>query len=258
MTGDVITSAQNALIKRIRRLGTTKGRRREAATYVEGIRIVVAALDAGLVERVVWSGSLLTSAIGRAAVERAPAASEISADLFRALSARENPMGLAAIVRPQAVALPDLPLDPSGVYAALCDVAQPGNLGTVIRTADSAGATAVIAVGQTADWRHPRAIKAAMGASFRLPLAHCASAGALLAWARSHGLHTIATSAHAPHDYRRSYPRPALLLMGSERHGLPESVLAAADIAVSIPMRGVSSSLNLAVATGLMLYEILR
>jgi TrmH family RNA methyltransferase len=205
----------------------------------------------------IWCDALLTSDFGRSLVSAATCpVSEISADLFRAISERDNPTGLAAILRRRTRPLADCVPAPDSVLIALWQVADPGNLGTIIRTVDAAGGHGVILVGATVDATHPTALKASMGAFFAVPVWHAPDLAALTGWARQHRLHVVATSARGSADFRHvPYPHPLLLLLGSEREGLPAEGVESADATVAIPMRGVATSLNLAVAAGLLLYQ---
>lgn len=254
----MITSFQNSLVKRVRRLRQKKYRQQEGVFFAEGLRVIASALELGHTpELLIWSGELLTSDFGRALVANAPCpTAEVSAELFRNLSERDNPAGLAALVPTIERPLHALSVKSNAVFVALHEIADPGNLGTILRTADAAGAAGVILVGPAVDAGHPNVARASMGALFNVPLAGVASFDELLRWAATHALQTVATSAHAAVDYTAAaYRRPLLLLMGSEREGLPGETLAVADLAVRIPMRGISSSLNLAVATALLLFE---
>lgn len=261
---ELITSFRNPLVKRIKRLRQRKYRQAEGAFFVEGIRVVLAALEQGAaVECLVYAPALLTSPSGQEAVhnyaDQGLPCHALDAAVFVAISERENPAGLGAIVRQPLLALDELGVTPAGVYTALVEVSDPGNLGTILRTIDAAGGDGLILVGDCVDPFHPTAVKASMGALFTVPVASTPDTAALLTWARAQGLHTVATSAKAVGDYRQTpYYYPALLLLGSEGAGLDAATLAAADCAVSIPMRGTASSLNLAVAAGLLLYELTR
>lgn len=258
----MITSFRNPLVKRIKRLRQKKYRQQEGAFWVEGIRPVLTALEQGAdLDTLVVAPDLLTSPAGQAAVAQQQQHGEtvavVSADLFASVSDRDRPVGLGAIIRRTLSPLENIPIQPNSLSVALCEISDPGNLGTIMRTVDAAGAQAVILVGDTVDPFHPQAVKASMGALFTVPVAVCDDITDLLAWAKSAKLFTIATSAHAPIDYRMAaYRFPALLLMGSEGDGLDADTITAADCAVSIPMQGASSSLNLAVATGILLYQI--
>ena len=112
-------------------------------------------------------------------------------------------------------------------------------------------------IGQGVDPYHPSAVKASMGTLFHVPISHVEEPAQLLEWAKSQGITTVATSAHAKQSYRGApYELPTLIMLGSEGEGLPADLLEKSDLAVSIPMRGTAPSLNLAVATGLLIYEV--
>jgi TrmH family RNA methyltransferase len=172
---------------------------------------------------------------------------------------RDNPFGLGAIIKFNLTPLEELAVESRDIFVALIGVSEPGNLGTILRTIDACGASGLILVGQTVDPFHPTAVKASMGALFSVPISLMAESKTMLEWAKSQGVQSVATSARVSQSYwNLDYQLPALLLMGSERKGLPADLISEADMAVSIPMSGQASSLNLAVATGLMLYEIRR
>lgn len=258
----MISSFQNPLVKRIKRLRQKKYRQQEGSFFVEGLRAVLTAVEQNApIETLVYAPDLLTSAVGQAAIAAQQArglpCEAVTAEVFGALAERENPTGIGAVVRFRPLTLAELEVTSNSVLLALVEIADPGNLGTILRTVDAAGGNGVILVGATADVGHPTAVKASMGTIFTVPCAQVAAVGELLAWAAEQGLHTCATSVKAQADYRAAvYRRPTLLLLGSEREGLTADVLAAAEQAVSIPMRGTASSLNLAVAAGLLIYEI--
>lgn len=258
----MITSHGNPLVKRIKRLRRKRHRQQEGVFYAEGVRVVLAAVDASApIETIVYSSELLTSqrAGQMLAEQRAAGTScvEVSADIFRSISGRDNPAGLAAIVREGWTPLGELAIGTEDFFAALVDVSDPGNLGAVIRTADAVGAAGGILAGRCVDPYHPTAVKASMGSLFHLPIAQLEDIDGLLDWASARGINSVATSAHARRSFREvEYHFPLLLLLGSEGEGLPAAVIEAADQAVAIPMSGSASSLNLAVAAGILLYEL--
>lgn len=260
----MITSQQNPLVKRIKRLKQKKYRREEGAFFAEGLRVALAAVESGApVEALIWSPELLTSETARQVVAEQQAAgvavTEVARPVYEALSERDNPTGLGAIVHERWASLEELPIDEESIYVSLVGAADPGNLGTVLRTIDAVGASGLILAGDTVDPFHPTAVKASMGSLFTVPLSQAASVEALLHWATLRGLQTVATSAWAASSFwEAEYAFPLLLLLGREGEGLPAAVLAAADLAVSIPMQGNVTSLNVAVAAGLMLYELRR
>jgi TrmH family RNA methyltransferase len=166
-------------------------------------------------------------------------------------------MGLAAIIKTGWATLDELVVQPNSIFVALFDASDPGNLGTIMRTMDAVGAAGLILVGQGVDPFHGTAVKASMGALFTVPISHLPTADVLFQWAARHQIQTIATSARGTADYQHApYQLPALLLLGSEREGLPPPILAQAALQIAIPMQGSTSSLNVAVAAGILLYAL--
>ena len=259
----MITSAANPLIKRVRLLAERKYRRQQGAFVVEGIQPVGRALEAGWdVEVLVIAPGLLTetaSAIVNAQKTRGIRVAHLSAELFARISDREGPSGLAAIVRGELARTADLPATPDSVYVALYAIGNPGNLGTIIRTADATGAAGVILIGDAADPFAPTAVRASMGSLFAVPVTHMPEPRTFFAWARERGIQVLATSGRAHSDHWSTRYRPPLaILLGPEGAGLPADMLERADQRVRIPMTGTADSLNLAVAAGIMLYEVRR
>ena len=261
---ELISSAANPLVKRMRLLGDRRHRRREGAFVVEGIQPVWQAVEAGAdVEVLVVAPDLLDSSPATAMVAAREAAgvrvARLTGELFARVSARDGPSGLAAIVRARIPGLASLPVPADAVFVALYEVGNPGNLGTIIRTADAAGGTGVVLIGAAADPFDPVAVKASMGALFAVPVARASDPAEFFAWAAGAAVTVITTSAKARTSFwEAGYPRPLALLLGAEGAGLPDDVLAAGDLRVRIPMTGTAESLNLAVAAGLLLYQARR
>ena len=261
---ELISSAANPLVKRMRLLGDRRHRRREGAFVVEGIQPVWQAVEAGAdVEVLVVAPDLLDSSPATAMVAAREAAgvrvARLTRELFARVSARDGPSGLAAIVRARIPGLASLPVPADAVFVALHEVGNPGNLGTIIRTADAAGGTGVVLIGAAADPFDPVAVKASMGALFAVPVARASGPAEFFAWAAGAAVTVITTSAKARTSFwEAGYPRPLALLLGAEGAGLPDDVLAAGDLRVRIPMTGTAESLNLAVAAGLLLYQARR
>lgn len=254
----------NPLVKRARRLRSRAGRQAEAACLVEGLRVVLTALERGApVEALFVCPERLTSVPALAAVERARGAGvpvhRLASTTLDSLSGRDNPSGLLAIVSALAPSLSALTPAGGDLYVALDEAADPGNLGTVLRTADAAGVAGLLLTGGGTDPFHPTAIKASMGALWTVPWALAPDLATAIAWAHDQHLATVATTAHGAEDlWTAQLPPRLLLLMGSERQGLPPEILAAATQRVGIPMWGSVTSLNLAVATALVVYEVRR
>jgi RNA methyltransferase, TrmH family len=259
----MITSPANPTLKQIRALRQRKEREATGLCFVEGIRQVAEAIGSGArIERLVVAPALLTSPFARELLaEQAHAGTptlELSPELFAGLSQKDGPQGLAAVVRQRWAALEQARLDAPPGWVALVEPADPGNLGTIIRTADAVGASGIFLVGPSADPYDPAALRASMGAAFAMPLVRC-TWEELDAWQRARGAVLVGTSDGATADFQSvRYRQPLVLLMGSERQGLAPEQLARCEQIVAIPMRGRADSLNLAVATGVMLYELLR
>src|SRR5262249_45091136 len=236
-------------------------RGREGGLVVTGTQRVWQAVEAGAdVEVLVVAPALLGESPAADMVAGREAAgtrvARVTGELFARLSARDGPSGLAAIVRARVPGLASLPVTQDAVFVALHEVGNPGNLGTIIRTADAAGAAGVVLVGPAADPFDPAAVKASMGALFAVPVARAADPAEFFAWAAGAGVSAITTAARAERRLRdASYPRPLALLLGAEGTGLPDDVLAAGDAQVRVPMTGTAESLNLAVAAGLLLFQ---
>jgi TrmH family RNA methyltransferase len=248
----------------MRLLADRRHRSREGAFVVEGIQPVWQAVEAGAdVEVLVVAPDLLGDSPAAAMVAGQQAAGRrvvrMTAELFGRLSGRDGPSGLAAIVHGRPARLADLRVQPQSLFVALYGIGNPGNLGSIIRTADAAGAAGVILLGQATDPYDPAAVKASMGAVFSVPVAHAAQADEFFSWAGQHSVTVATTSAKAETSFWAvRYPRPLAVLLGAEGPGLPEDLLARGDLSVRIPMTGTAESLNLAAAATLLLYEAQR
>jgi TrmH family RNA methyltransferase len=263
MTG-TITSAANPLVKRVRLLADRKHRRREGAFVVEGIQPVWRAVEAGWqIEALLAVPELLAGSPAERLVaeqeERGVRVARLSRELFLRLSDRDGPPGLAAIVRGRVAGLDDLDVRPDSVFIALHEIGNPGNLGTIVRTADAAGGAGVILIGATADPFAPAAVKASMGSLFAVTVAQAGDVATFFDWAAANGIQVVATSGRAGTDHwTAGYQPPLAILLGSEGNGLPTGVLDRAQVRVRIPMVGSAESLNLAVAAALTLYQARR
>jgi RNA methyltransferase, TrmH family len=182
--------------------------------------------------------------------------------VMAAISPADTPSGLVAIARYEPAML-DAALGRGGGADPLMLIAEsvqdPGNLGAMIRTAEAAGATGVVAAGTSADPFGWKALRGAMGSTFRLPVVRVASAREAIEGARRSGLRVVASSARADAPlFGADLRAPTAILMGGEGAGLPSDVLELADQVVAIPMQAPVESLNVAVAAGLLLYEAVR
>jgi TrmH family RNA methyltransferase len=258
----VITGRSNPTIKRIRALRSRKEREEQGLFFVEGIRIVREAADMDApIETCVTAPDLLHSDYGRETVaqleRRGVPVIEVTSEVFETISSKEGPQGIGAVIRQRWTRLDDVTPNTGLCWVALHEVADPGNLGTIIRTADAVGAGGVILLGSTTDPYDPASLRASMGAIFSQTVVRT-SFNELDTWVHGGDGRIVGTSDAAQVEYRDVIYSPStVLLMGSERQGLPPGMQDACDVMVRIPMKGRSDSLNLAVATGVMLYEFL-
>lgn len=250
-------------LERVRALRDRDTRERERVCYVEGIRQVLSAQEGGhRLEAVLVDPSRLKSAVAWEAVAEARADGAeyvaLTTREFERISSRDNPVGIAAIVRWGVGTLEALTPEPDGLYLVADDVRDPGNLGTLMRTLDAVGGQAVVVLAGT-DPSHPTALRASLGTTFRVPVYRADSHEALFDWVARSGVMTIATSAKAEHElWELSVQLPAAVVVGNEGDGLAAETVDRCDLRVAIPMLGTATSLNVSVAAGIVLYEVRR
>lgn len=250
-----IASLSNPLVKKVRALRQRKARAETGLFVVEGLHPVGEAVEAGWeVESILYTPDVMTSSFAHALLLRNPSMLQpVSRAVMESLADKENPQGILALVHQRSPRLADLAAARQTV--AIVSPQDPGNVGTILRTMDSMAADALVLADGGVDPYHPTSVRASMGALFWKPVTQ-ASFAELIDWSREHNWQRIGTSAHASVDYREFRPTlPWLLVLGNEQKGLSQEQQAACDIVVSLPMRGRSSSLNLAVAAGILLYH---
>jgi TrmH family RNA methyltransferase len=256
----MITSKANPRIKEIRILKDPKFIKKSDSFYMEGLRIIGEALQKNSeIETIISCPEILKNGFGSQLVNLAKDKGieilEVSKAVFESFSHKENPQGLAAIGKQHFSQLEELEIS-HGLIIALNEVADPGNLGTIIRTADAVSCEGILLLGDTTNPYELNAIRGSMGAIFSQKIVKT-DFQSMLTWKNEHGLYLTGTSDKAAADYAYiDYPDPIILLMGSERQGLNNDEMKACDLIVRIPMMQSSDSLNLAVATGVILYEI--
>ena len=259
-----VTSLANPLVKDIKALALKKFRDQQHAFMAEGLKLVIDALDLG------WSIKTLVFAkagLGNPTIEKVAARTvaaggtvlEVSEKVLSAITRRDNPQMVVGVFSQQFVALKDIRPRDGDVWVALDRVRDPGNLGTVIRTVDAVGAKGVILVGETTDPFSLETVRATMGSIFAVPVAK-ATPEAFLAWRKHFPGIVAGTHLKGAVDYRTVdfKGKPVVLMMGNEQQGLPDTLAESCDRLLRIPQAGRADSLNLAVATGVMLYEIRR
>jgi TrmH family RNA methyltransferase len=259
-----ITSLQNERVKLIRSLEMRKARRETGLFVAEGGSVLVTARDAGWVPgMLVFLAGSATGGIAGGLLAWAQGAGaeclEVSEAVLAKLAAKDNPQTMLGVFEQRWMPAPAPEAVPGdALWVALEGVRDPGNLGTIIRTADAVGAAGVMLIGNCCDPYAHEAVRASMGSIFEVALARV-DAGQFPAWAKTWPGEIVGTHLEAREDFRGvPYRAPALLVMGSEGPGLSPAVAQACSRLVKIPMAGRLDSLNLAVATALMLYEMRR
>jgi RNA methyltransferase, TrmH family len=257
-----ITAFSNPLIKRVRNLRDKRHRREEGRFLAEGLRILTEAHEAGrLPEFLFFARDMASHALVRSLVAATEAAGgeaiETNADILSKLSGKDNPGAVVGVYPEFAVSLNDLDRSKASIWLVAERLRDPGNLGTILRTADAVGAGGLILVDECVDPFSVEAVRASMGALFTVPVAR-ASWAEFVPWLRSGPGQLVGLSLDTEHDYRGSrYAAPTFLLTGNEAQGMPDFMAAECDLLVKIPMLGKADSLNAAVATAVMAYEVL-
>jgi RNA methyltransferase, TrmH family len=253
-----VTSLANPLVKLARGLHLRKEREESGLFLAEGLKIVTEAIELGRTPRHLlhWPGAEhpvlkrvidVTLAAGGDVVE-------VSREVLEKIARRDNPQAVLGVFPQFVTPIEELAPSAARCWVALQAVRDPGNLGTIVRTADAAGCGGVILVGDCCDPFSVEAVRATMGSIFAVPIFKLGVAD-FLGWRRGWPGSVVGTLLTATTDYRAAdYRSPSLVLMGNEQAGLPADLAAACDVAVKIPMRGRADSLNLSVATGIMIY----
>lgn len=256
-----ITSLQNDRIKAIRALDMRKARRESGQFIAEGTSVLVTARDAGWSPAtLVFLAGSLRDGIGRDLLtwaERAGAEClEVSPAVLAKVAAKDNPQTVLAVFDQRWTDTPGAQAVPSdALWVVLEAIRDPGNLGTIIRTADAVGANGVVVLDNSADPYSRESVRASMGSIFNVPVAH-AELAEFVTWASQWPGDVVGTHLKTTDDFRKPYRLPALLVMGSEGPGLSPEATRACTRLVKIPMTGRIDSLNIAVATALVLYEM--
>ena len=261
MTDRLITSLTNETVKAVRALHMRKEREATGRFLAEGLKFIGEALDQGRTPRLLMVGEEARPhpLLERARAETKAAGGEVvvvTHAILEKISRRDNPQTVLGVFEQVYAPLGTIQPESAPCWVALEQVRDPGNLGTIIRTADAAGCGGVVLIGDCVDPYSVEAVRATMGSVFAVAIAR-ASAAEFLAWRQSWPGSVIGTRLDASVGYREAgIQRPALVLMGNEQAGLTDALAAACDVNVKIPMRGRADSLNLAIATGIMVYAV--
>ncbi|MEA3038273.1 MAG: methyltransferase, TrmH family [Sphingomonadales bacterium] len=258
----VITAFSNPLVKQVRALRDKKHRRESGLFMAEGLRILTEAREAGRLPRILFFAAgarhpLLDALIGP--VEAAGGeAIETNADILHKLSGKDNPQAVLGVYETFDMSLDRIDRGAAPLWIVAQALRDPGNLGTILRTGDAVGAGGVILVDDCVDPFSVEAVRATMGALFTQRLAQAGWAE-FLAWLRAGTGQLVGTSLQAELDYQTPrYRPPTFILVGNEAQGLPGDYESECDLLVRIPMLGKADSLNAAVATAVMAYEVIN
>jgi TrmH family RNA methyltransferase len=259
----LITSRDNSLLRRARAVRDGKA---DDCIFVEGLRLCEEAVDSGLpIEAAIYSEEIArkdrAADLIRKLDKAASKTASVSEKLLTSISSTKTPQGIVVLAR--------RPADDEQGFTArqpgspflviLHEINNPVNVGAIIRTAEAAGVTGVIVTAHSSDPFSAKGLRGAMGAAFRLPIWAGAKFDAVIDYCRRQNIYAVCADAHAERlhteiDWRKSIA----LIVGSESEGLSAEEIQAGDVAVRIPMQGKTESLNVAVATGIILYEAAR
>lgn len=251
-----------SLISTIRDLHRRRARERRSLTLAEGVRLMEEALAAGVsVEGAAISPALEATPRGAALKQRLTREGvlleAVEDDVLTQLADTQHPQGIVAVVRPREWRLAEINPGARGVVVVLDAVQDPGNVGALARASLGLGAEGLIALPGTADLTNPKALRGSMGALFRLPAVHAETA-ACIGWARTAQteIWTAAIDGTPVHQAPRT--GKVALVFGNEGAGVRPELAAAAARSVAVPLVGGVESLNVAVAAGIILYEVTR
>ena len=255
-----ITSLSNPIIKQARAMRQKKWRDESGLFLVEGILHVGEAAEAGWkFDTVLFSPERLKSSYGRQLIDDLLRKGErcipVSEAAFESFSEKENPSGIAALIIQKHHYLSDI--SSFEFLIAVVSPQDPGNVGTILRTIDAVNADGLILLDGGVEPFHPSVVRASMGTIFWRPI-YTSTFLEFLGWAKPKGIRIIGTSSHAKLDFHdvRLDSRPTILLLGSEQKGLLPDQLAECNELISIKMSGRATSLNLAVAAGVLMYAL--
>jgi len=272
MSDLVITSAANPRLRSLVALRRRRVREEERSTLVEGYEELSLALAAGVVPSVAYVCPQLFSPAGRGGSQDIGVQDDLVADLrrhgvqiirlsraaFEKVAYREGPDGLLAVVDDVARDLAGLSVGAADLILLCQGIEKPGNLGAMLRTADAAGADAVVAADPVTDWGNPNVVRASKGTVFAVPVAS-ATTDDTVAWLRDNDVALVVSTPDTDADYTDvDYTSRVAIAVGAEKHGADDVLLAAAAQRVRIPMAGRANSLNVAASAAILLYEAVR
>ena len=257
----VVSNSRDPRFLTLRSLQTEQGRSRTELYIIEGIRHLARAVEhCAQIDSVFLDPSVLSNPFGqklaRRLLQQGVPGIRLSRELYRDLTLATEPQGIGAVLKQNWLSLKHIPATRNSLWLAVESIESPGNLGTIIRTAEAAGVTGVLILSPNCDPYNPATVRATMGSLFSQKLVRC-SVPEFNRWTISNGVSVIASSPNGLIDFKALvYRFPIALIVGSEQRGLSDQLLEAANFVVRIPMRGGCDSLNAAVAAGVLLFEL--
>ena len=263
MQPEIITSRDNSLLRHVR---AVRDGRVDDAIFVEGMRLCEEALTSKLkIQAVVFSDEIARKKKPAELIEKLAAGCDrlacISEKLLTSVSYSKTSQGILLLASRPETSEAQLAGKQAGtsLIVLMHRITNPVNVGAILRTAEATGATGAIATENATDPFSPKALRGAMGAAFRLPVWYRPTYAQALAWCAQRGIKTVCADLNAQREYTKfDWIRPCALILGPETSGLSRAEIAAAEDAVRIPMREPVESLNVSVATGVLLYEAAR
>jgi TrmH family RNA methyltransferase len=258
-----ITSNDNSVVKHLRSLSEPKCRKKEKAFLIEGIKMVEEALRDDLGVRTVIAAPSLVQHHGKGVLKLAESKGInivwISERLMDALSESKTPQPAMAVVSMKQHTEEGLLAQSAGLIVVAHQLQDPGNLGTIIRTAEAVGASGIAITSNTVDPFNAKAVRASMGSVLRLPIVHIGEVTAFINKCKEKGFQTAATALTGEKKhFDVDLAKPTAVIFGQEGTGLPQEIMADIDVRMRIPMADTIDSLNVAAAAAVILYEALR
>jgi len=258
-----ITSRDNSLLRHAR---AVRDGQNPESIFAEGLRLCEEALRSQLqIEAVIYSDHIARKDRAASLIDQlktvAAKSAEVSERLLASISYTKTPQGIVVLASRPVIGEKEFAQRQSGtpLLVILHRINNPVNLGAIVRTAETAGATGVLTTKGTTDPFSPKSLRGAMGAAFRLPVWTDVNFEQAVDWCRERSIQTICADAHADRTYTElDWQRPSALIVGAESEGLSAIEISQADESTKIPMNGLTESLNVAVATGILLYEAQR
>ena len=266
-----LRSQNNNAFEHAEALGRSRAKRQEHRKFfVEGVPTIRQAVTHGWkIDALYYAGDIELSSFARKVLDRSKARRhfELPTRLFDSLRRsrkQEKPSELIALIEMPPEDLSRIPVDEDSVIVVFDRPSDHGNLGTIIRTCEAFGAAGLIITGHAVDLYDPQTVRASMSSLFTLPVVRLPSHREVRNWAngirkRHPSFRLVGTSAHGSHDIRQQeFERPVAVVIGNETHGLSMNYAKACDAMIRIPMQGSVSSLNVASAAAILLYEVER